>query len=70
MASAVASCTRVKAKLLGYVADYKQTLNAFPESDQSIYAHYARAYAWHKAGYPDKADAEAEALVKALPHDP
>jgi predicted Zn-dependent protease len=61
---------RVKAKLEGYVAPYKQTLNDFPESDQSIYAHYARAYAWHKAGYPDKADAEAEALVKALPHDP
>lgn len=61
---------RVKAKLEGYVADYKQTLNDFPESDRSIYAHYARAYAWHKAGYPDKADAEAEALVKALPHDP
>jgi predicted Zn-dependent protease len=61
---------RVKAKLQGYVADYKQTLNTFPQSDQSIYAHYARAYAWHKAGYPDKADAEAEALVRALPHDP
>ncbi|CAN5769203.1 M48 family metalloprotease [soil metagenome] len=61
---------RVKAKLGGYVATYQQTLNDYPESDQSIYAHYARAYAWHKAGYPDKADAEAAALVKALPHDP
>jgi predicted Zn-dependent protease len=61
---------RVRAKLEGYVAPYQQTLNHFPESDQSIYAHYARAYAWHKAGYPDKADAEANALVTALPHDP
>ena len=61
---------RVKAKLHGYVSTYQQTLNDFPESDQSVYAHYARAYAWHKAGYPDKADAEAEALVKAAPHDP
>ena len=61
---------RVKAKLEGYVAPYQQTLNSYPESDQSIYAHYARAYAWHKAGYPDKADAEANALVKALPDDP
>ena len=61
---------RVKAKLEGYVAPYQQTLNDFPDSDQSIYAHYARAYAWHKAGYPDKADAEADALVRALPHDP
>ncbi|MDE8464622.1 tetratricopeptide repeat protein, partial [Klebsiella pneumoniae] len=32
--------------------------------------HYARAYAWHKAGYPEKADAEAAALLKADPHDP
>lgn len=61
---------RVKAKLEGYVAPYQHTLNSYPESDQSIYAHYARAYAWHKAGYPDKADAEANALVKALPDDP
>ena len=61
---------RVKAKLQGYVAPYQQTLNDYPDSDQSIYAHYARAYAWHKAGYPDKADAEANALVKALPEDP
>ena len=41
-----------------------------PKSDNSIYAHYARAYAWHKAGYPDKADAETLALIAARPHDP
>jgi predicted Zn-dependent protease len=61
---------RVKAKLLGYVADPKTTLNVYPEEDQSVYAHYARAYAWHKSGYPEKADAEAAALLKAAPHDP
>ncbi|CAN5289951.1 M48 family metalloprotease [soil metagenome] len=61
---------RVKAKLMGYVAPYQQTLNAYPETDQSIYGHYARAYAWHKAGYPDRANAEADALVKADPDDP
>jgi predicted Zn-dependent protease len=61
---------RVKAKLRGYVADPKTTLNIYPEEDHSVYAHYARAYAWHKAGYPDKADAEAAALIKADPHDP
>jgi predicted Zn-dependent protease len=61
---------RVKAKLFGYVSPYASTLNKFPESDQSIYAHYARAYAWHKAGYPDKADAETRALVKLKPDDP
>jgi predicted Zn-dependent protease len=61
---------RVKAKLLGYVAEPKTTLNVYPDSDQSIYAHYARAYAWHKSAYPQKADAEAAALIKAAPHDP
>jgi len=61
---------RIKAKLLGYVAPYATTLNTYPESDDSIYAHYARAYAWHKAGFPDKADAETLALLKAKPDDP
>lgn len=61
---------RVKAKLKGYVDDPQQTLQAYPLSDQSIYAHYARAYAYHKGGYPDKARAETSALVKSDPHDP
>ncbi|HEX7848663.1 MAG TPA: M48 family metalloprotease [Sphingomonas sp.] len=61
---------RIKAKLVGYVAPYAITLNKYPESDQSIYGHYARAYAWHKAGFPDKADAETRALIKMKPDDP
>ncbi|HEU4962231.1 MAG TPA: M48 family metalloprotease [Sphingomonas sp.] len=61
---------RVKAKLKGYVDDPQQTLQAYPASDQSITAHYARAYAYHKGGYPEKAEAETAALVKAAPHDP
>ena len=61
---------RIKAKLEGYVMPAERTLADFPVSDQSIYAHYARAYAYHKAGYPDKAEAEASALVQARPADP
>lgn len=61
---------RVKAKLKGYVQPAERTLADYPDSDRSLYAHYARAYAYHKAGYPDKADAEAEALVKAEPNNP
>ena len=61
---------RVKAKLKGYVQTPDRTLQDYPESDKSIYAHYARAYAYHKAGFPDKADAEAEALVRAEPNNP
>ncbi|PCG09927.1 peptidase M48 [Sphingomonas ginsenosidimutans] len=61
---------RVKAKLDGYLLPPAQALQKYPESDQSIYAHYARAYAYHRGGYPDKADAEAEALVARSPADP
>jgi predicted Zn-dependent protease len=60
---------RVKAKLLGYV-DPKQAVLRYPESDQSVPAHYARAYAYHLGGYPDKAEAESDALLAVDPHDP
>jgi len=60
---------RVKAKLLGFV-DPKQAVLRYPESDQSIPAHYARAYAYHLGAYPDKAEAEADALLAIDPHDP
>ena len=61
---------RVKAKLFGYVEDPKRTLVKYPETDKSVPARYARAYAWHKSAYPDRASAEADALLKASPHDP
>jgi predicted Zn-dependent protease len=60
---------RVKAKLMGFV-NPSQAVIKYPESDQSIPAHYARAYAYHLGGYPDKAQAEANALLAADPHDP
>jgi len=60
---------RVKAKLIGYV-DPKQAVIKYPESDQSVPAHYARAYAYHLGGYPDKAESEANALLATAPHDP
>lgn len=61
---------RVKAKLAGYVNPPGRTLADFPESDNSVYARYARAYAYHKGGFPDKANAEAQALVAAQPDNP
>jgi len=60
---------RVKAKLLGYI-DPRQAVLRYPESNQSIPAHCARAYAYHQGGYPDKAEAEADALLAKDPHDP
>jgi predicted Zn-dependent protease len=60
---------RVKAKLLGFV-DPKQAVIKYPESDQSIPGHYARAYAYHLGGYPAKAISEADALLAQSPRDP
>jgi predicted Zn-dependent protease len=60
---------RVKAKLLGFV-NPGQAVIKYPEGDQSIPAHYARAYAYHLGGYPEKAQAEANALLAADPEDP
>jgi predicted Zn-dependent protease len=61
---------RVKAKLAGFVDDHRQTLVKYPERDKTVPARYARAYAWHKSGYPEKADAEVQALLGAEPNDP
>lgn len=61
---------RVKAKLFGYINDPKTTLYKYPETDKSVPARYARAYAWHKSAYPDKAVAEADALLATAPGDP
>jgi predicted Zn-dependent protease len=61
---------RVKAKLVGYVEDPIRTLQIYPERDKSIPARYARAYAWHKKSYPDKALAEIDSLLAAQPTDP
>ena len=60
---------RVKAKLIGFV-DPKRATTRYPESDQSIPGHYARAYAYHVGAYPEKALAEADALLRADPKDP
>jgi predicted Zn-dependent protease len=61
---------RIKGKLTGYMNDPVQTLRKYPESNQSIPARYARAYAWHKSAYPDKAVVEVEKLIAVAPHDP
>ena len=60
---------RVKAKLLGFV-NPKMAAARYPESDRSVAAHYARAYAYHVGAYPEKALAEAEALLRTNPADP
>ncbi len=61
---------RVKAKLLGYVEEPERTFQVYPPDDNSVPAHYARAYAWHKEAYVDKAMGEVDALLALNPDDP
>lgn len=61
---------RVKAKLMGFVSDPPQTLRTYPIGDNTVPARYARAYAWHRSAYPDKALEEVDSLLRAAPKDP
>jgi predicted Zn-dependent protease len=61
---------RIKAKLSGFMAEPERTLRKFPESNTTIPARYARAYAWHKSAYPQKALTEVEGLLATNPEDP
>lgn len=61
---------RIKGKLIGFVAEPPRVLQLYPNSDQSVPAHYARAYAWHRSAYADQAAAEADALLRTAPADP
>lgn len=61
---------RVRAKLIGFLSEPKDTLKAYPLTDTSPPARVARAYAFHKLAEPDKAVAEVDALLKTTPDDP
>lgn len=61
---------RIKAKLYGYQADPKATLIAYPESDTSVPARYARAYSRNKEALIGKSVAEVDALIAAEPDNP
>jgi predicted Zn-dependent protease len=61
---------RVKAKLFGYLSEPAMTLRTYPEYMTGVPARYARAYAWHKEGFLDKAMGETDALLADAPNDP
>lgn len=61
---------RIKAKLFGYISSPQQTLAAYPLSNTSVPARYARAYAYHKDAFADKALNEANALIVEDPNNP
>ena len=60
----------IKAKLYGYIAEPKLTLQAYPEYVTTLPARYARAYAFHKDAQIDKALAETDALLATEPDNP
>lgn len=61
---------RMKGKLIGYIWEPERTLQAFPQSDQSLGARYARAYAYHKRSMLDEAIAEVDSLISDYENDP
>ncbi|WP_370190143.1 M48 family metalloprotease [Qipengyuania sp.] len=61
---------RVKAKLVGYISKPSATLRDYPETDQSVPALYARAYAYHQNARVDLALAAADQLLAIDPDDP
>ncbi|MFY7835818.1 MAG: M48 family metalloprotease [Novosphingobium sp.] len=69
-ASLQAKFLRVKAKLYGYLAEPQDTLRAYPDYLTDVPARYARAYAFHKEAFVDKALAETESLIASDPDNP
>lgn len=61
---------RAKAKLFGYLAEPSDTMRVYPTTNNTLTARYARAYAFHKQGFLDKATAETDALIASAPNDP
>ncbi len=60
----------IQAKLNGFVDDPDVTFRRYPDSDQSDYARYARAIAYHKNGDNDKAQSEIDKLLQKEGNNP
>ena len=61
---------RVRAKLRGYIEEPERVLAAYPETDTSIPARYARAFALHRAAYPERSLEAVDSLLAEQPQDP
>ncbi|MCK5424908.1 MAG: M48 family metalloprotease [Emcibacter sp.] len=61
---------RLQAKLYGYLKPPYATLNKYPVKDQSLYAKYARAFAYHKKHDLKEAIKEIDELLSFYPNDP
>ncbi|MGJ3258086.1 MAG: M48 family metalloprotease [Rhodospirillales bacterium] len=68
--SLVRAFERSRAKLVGYFEQPSITLRKYPESDTSIPARYARAFAYSQMPDAEKALAELNSLLNDVPDDP
>ena len=61
---------RMQAKLRGFLDPVPQVMQEYPKSDNSLYARYARAVAYHRSAHLDKAMDQVDSLVSEHPDDP
>ncbi len=61
---------RIKAKLRGYFDAPQTTIRFYPETDTSVPARYARAFAYSKIPDTKRAIAELDSLLTDVPDDP
>ncbi len=61
---------RMKAKLHGFLTHPSRVFRIYPITKADPYGPYARAVAYHRQGYTDKAIAEVDRLIARLPEDP
>jgi predicted Zn-dependent protease len=61
---------RIKVKLGAFLSPPPSTLAAYPESDQSVLARYARAIAYYRLPKLDKALPIIDGLIRDYPSDP
>jgi len=66
----IALLKTVQVKLHAFLDDPSATLGAYPESDQSPDARYARAIAWYRIPKLDKALPAVDALIRDFPRNP
>lgn len=61
---------RMVAKLIGYIWPLPRVLQAYPESDKSVYGRYARAIAYYRVGLLQRAIPLVDSLIAEQPEDP
>jgi predicted Zn-dependent protease len=61
---------RIKVKLGAFISPPSSTLAAYPETDQSVLARYARAIAYYRIPKLDKALPIIDGLIRDYPKDP